>query len=191
MFLLSRPSPDQIGAFLSSSEYKPFSYSEVGASRDRAPSGYNVDHSRTQLGQGRKTFEGAMKAIRQWKMFEMPWLNLCWPNTPIEVGATVAVLVAHLGFWSLNPCRIAYLIEEHGALERYGFAYGTLTEHAETGEERFTVEFDAREQTVWYDLYAFSRPKALAALAYPLSRTLQKRFARDSKEAMQNVVRER
>jgi uncharacterized protein (UPF0548 family) len=89
-------------------------------------------------------------------MFEMTRLSLCWPGTRIEVGATVAVLVAHLGFWSLNSCRIVYLIDERGPVERFGFAYGTLTEHAEIGEERFSVEFHASEQAVWYDLYAFS-----------------------------------
>lgn len=156
MFLPSRPSPDQIRAFISSQERKPFSYPEVGASRDIAPRGYNLDHTRIHLGNGRQVFEGAIKAIRQWKMFEMTRLSLCWPGTRIEVGATVAVLVAHLGFWSLNSCRIVYLIDERGPVERFGFAYGTLTEHAEIGEERFSVEFHASEQAVWYDLYAFS-----------------------------------
>jgi uncharacterized protein (UPF0548 family) len=156
VFLPSRPSPDQIRAFISSQERKPFSYPEVGASRDIAPRGYNLDHTRIHLGNGRQVFEGAIKAIRQWKMFEMARLSLCWPGTRIEVGATVAVLVAHLGFWSLNSCRIVYLIDERGPVERFGFAYGTLTEHAEIGEERFSVEFHASEQAVWYDLYAFS-----------------------------------
>jgi uncharacterized protein (UPF0548 family) len=96
----------------------------------------------------------------------------------------VAVLVSHLGFWSLNACRIAYVIEEHGGKEKYGFAYGTLPGHAAIGEERFTVEFDKNDGTVWYDILAFSRPKALARLAYPFTRSLQWRFAKDSKAAM-------
>ena len=69
----------------------------------------------------------------------MPWLELCWPDAPIRTGTTVAVAVLHFGFWSLNACRIAYV--EDANAERYGFAYGTLTEHEEIGEERFTVEF--------------------------------------------------
>jgi len=96
----------------------------------------------------------------------------------------VAVLVSHLGFWSMNACRIAYVVEEHGPLQRYGFAYGTLPGHAEVGEERFTVEFDSNTGDVWYDIYALSRPTALARLAYPFTRSLQRRFARDSKAAM-------
>ena len=59
---------------------------------------------------------------------------------------------------------------------------------ANSGEERFTVELDQIDGSVWYDLYAFSRPRAAARLAYPFSRLLQKRFARESKEAMQSSV---
>jgi uncharacterized protein (UPF0548 family) len=121
-------------------------------------------------------------------MFDMPWIELCWPDTPIKTDATVAVLISHLGFWSLNACRIVYEIDDHGDCERFGFAYGTLPEHGERGEERFSVEFHAVDQSVWYDLYAFSRPGPAARLAYPFTRALQKRFARYSKEAMQRAM---
>lgn len=80
------------------------------------------------------------------------------------------------------------VFDERGILEKYGFAYGTLEEHREIGEERFTVEFNSSDGSVWYDLYAFSRPGPAASLAYPFSRSLQKRFAKESKEAMQRAV---
>jgi uncharacterized protein (UPF0548 family) len=122
-------------------------------------------------------------------MFDFAWLKLCWPDTPIVEGATVGILVRHLGFWSLNASRIVYLIEERGEVERYGFAYGTLPAHAERGEERFSVEYHQAEGKVWYDLYAFSRPRhALARAGYPVSRLLQRRFAAESKRAMVNAV---
>jgi uncharacterized protein (UPF0548 family) len=140
------------------------------------------------LGQGANTFERAKSAVRLWKMFDMPWISLCWPDTPIETGATVAVLVSHLGFWSLNACRIVYVIDEQGPSEKYGFAYGTLEEHGEIGEERFTVEFNSADASVGYDLCAFSRPGRIARLAYPLSRSLQKSFVKGSNEAMQRSV---
>jgi len=121
-------------------------------------------------------------------MFDMSWVSLCWPETPIEPGATVAVLISHLGFWSLNASRIVYVIQEQGPIEKYGFAYGTLANHSEIGEERFTVEFNQDDQTVWFDLYAYSRPRIAARFAYPFSRILQRRFAGDSKAAMYRVV---
>jgi len=188
MFCASRPLRNAIDAFISALQNQKFSYAEVGSSRQRAPRGYTVDHNRIKLGEGADTFERAKRAIEQWKMFDMSWVNLCWPDTHIVPGADVAVVVSHLGFWSMNACRIVYVVEEHGSPERYGFAYGTLPDHGEIGEERFTVEFHPEDQTVWYDLYAFSRPTALARLPYPFTRGLQKRFARDSKSAMQKAV---
>jgi len=189
MFLFSRPGEAKIRSFLATQKDQPFSYADVGASRDRAPNGYTVDHNRIPLGHGAAVFERATDALRCWNMFEMPWVKLYWPNTPIQVGATVGVLVSHLGFWSLHACRIVYLIEDHGVCERFGFAYGTLAEHAEIGEERFTVELLSEDQSVWYDLYAFSRPGSLLArLAHPYARKLERRFARDSKARLKTAV---
>jgi hypothetical protein len=50
----------------------------------------------------------------------------------------------------LNAARIVYVVDEDGPICRYGFAYGTLAEHAESGEERFTVQWDRSEDNVWY-----------------------------------------
>ncbi len=188
MLRLSKPSTTTVHAFLAAQTHREFSYEQVGASRVAAPAGYIVDHNRARLGVGRSAFERARDSVKQWKMFDIPWLELYWPNVPIETGATVAVAVHHLGFWSLNACRIVYTIEETGPIERFGFAYGTLPDHAAIGEERFTVEFHSHDQAVWYDVYAFSRPRPLARLAYPYTRALQKRFAADSKRAMQKAV---
>jgi uncharacterized protein (UPF0548 family) len=187
MFCWSKPNRDSVIAFLSAQQNQPFSYDDVGSSRREAPKGYIVDHNRIKLGQGVQIFERAKCAVAKWKMFDMPWIDLCWPDTPVRLGADVAVVISHLGFWSMNACRIVYVIDEHGSSEKYGFAYGTLPDHGERGEERFTVELNA-DQTVWYDLYAFSRPSTVARVVYPFTRLLQKRFARDSKAAMQKAA---
>ena len=152
MFYSSKPDRNTINAFIAAQQNQKFSYAEVGCTRQQAPKGYTLDRNRIKLGQSVDTFERAKRAVQQWKMFDMPWINLCWPDTPIEPGATVAVVVSHLGFCSINACRIVYLIEVHGPLEGYGFAYGTLPDHGEIGEERFSVEFDPADQSVWYDL---------------------------------------
>ncbi|HXM99517.1 MAG TPA: DUF1990 domain-containing protein [Candidatus Dormibacteraeota bacterium] len=185
MFSLTRPGRDVILKFISEQRDQQFSYPEVGCSRGEPANRYSADHNRAKLGQGLETFERAKAAVRAWKMFDMPWTELCWPDVPIEAGATVAVAVSHLGFWSLNACRVVYVIEEHGKLERYGFAYGTLPQHGEIGEERFTVEYDRESEQAWYDVYAISRPGPFARLAYPYTRSLQKQFARDSMAAME------
>ena len=186
MFFLRQPNEKQVRDFLYSLGAMPFSYAEAGASKDAAPAGYNVDHNRIRLGYGAATFRRAQRAIQSWQMFNIGWVTLYFDTTPIEVGAAVAPCARHFGFYSLNACRIVYVINEE---RRYGFAYGTLIEHVEQGEERFLVEWNAEDDSVWYDLFAFSKPHHLfARLGYPLSRALQKRFAEDSKQAMLRAV---
>ena len=187
-FSLARPSPRRIQKFLDRQRREPFSYAEQGATRGPAPPGFTVDRYRVELGRGSTVFARAVEALRLWKMFDLGWVELCWPDAPVEPGSTVAVLTRHYGFWSLNASRIVYVVDDRGGRPQYGFAYGTLTGHAETGEERFTVEWRPEDDSVWYAVYAFSRPNGLARLGYPLSRRLQRRFARDSQEAFRRAV---
>ena len=72
---------------------------------------------------------------------------------------------------------------------KFGFAYGTLPGHVESGEERFLIEWDRETDKVWYDILAFSRPNHfLTRLGYPLVRRTQKRFGRDSAASMFRAV---
>ena len=191
MFLIAKPTEENIKQFVDAQKSSLLSYDDVGATRDgNTPVGYTIDHNRVQLGSGRETFERAVEAVRNWKMFDLSWTELYLDNTPIEVGETVTVLIKHFGFWSMNAARIVYVLDETTeALEKFGFAYGTLTEHGEWGEERFSVEYVKTDESVWYDLYAFSRPNHfLAKLGYPMSRYLQKQFAAESKQAMMKAI---
>ena len=190
MFVLARPRPQRVDAFLARQRSATFSYAEVGATRDgAAPVGYTVDHNRLRLGYGASVFDRAAAALRAWRMTTLAWSSV-WPmGAPVLPGTTVAVVTHHYGFWSLNACRIVYVFDDDASpatgVRRAGFAYGTLPDHGEIGEERFAVEWHAVDDSVWYDLYAFSRPGSLLARAgFPLARRLQRRFARDSKAAM-------
>ncbi len=191
MFLTAKPSETAIRDFLVRQARSRFSYADVGASAlASSPAGYLTDHNRIRLGYGERVWERAVGAIDGWQMFNMGWLQLCWPDSPTVEGTNVAVLIRHFGFWSLNAARIVYTIkEDSGTIKRYGFAYGTLLDHGESGEERFSVEWNGQDDSVWYDLFAFSRPRAMAArLGYPLARWLQRRFREDSKAAMAKAV---
>jgi len=190
VFLFREPSREDVVRFLSSQRDLPFSYKEVGASREDAPpKGYVVDRYRTKLGEGPKAYVRAKEALREWRQFDLGWVRLLPPKAPIEVGTTVGVLARHYGFWSLNTARIVYLVGESSEVERFGFGYGTLSGHGDRGEERFSVEWSRENNTVHYDVFAFSRPKhPLAWLGYPFARMLQKRFARDSKKMMLEAV---
>lgn len=170
----------------------PFSYEAVGATRDDrvgVPAGFDLDHNRVQLGNGEAVWERACGAVREWKMFPAPWTRISRADTPIRVGEVVAMQARAFGVWWVNACRIVYVIEEAAPVRRFGFAYGTLLAHVESGEERFSVEMGENGE-VWYDVRAFSRPRYLPVrLMRPLARRLQGRFVRDSKRAMQEAVR--
>ena len=101
----------------------------------------------------------------------------------------MAIVARQVGLWWLNACRIVYVVDEPGSVSRYGFANGTLPDHAGRGEERFLVEWDRASGSVWYDVLAFSRPhQPLTRLAYPYMRGVQKRFGRESAAAMMRAV---
>ena len=67
----------------------------------------------------------------------------------------------------------------------FGIGHGTLTNHAEAGEELFEVFLDRATDDVLYHIRATSWPRAmLARIGHPLARVLQARFRRHSAEAM-------
>lgn len=188
MFFLTEPSSNTIARFIDSQQDLPFSYEAVGATNAQLPSGYTIDHNRIQLGKGQTLFERAVEALKEWKQFDLGWVTIVPPGVAVKVGSTVAVKARALGTWSLSAARVVYLLEESRPVKRFGFAYGTLPDHVETGEERFTIEWHDENDSVWYDILAFSRPQhALGKLGFPLARMLQKRFARES---MRRMVRE-
>jgi len=189
MFSLLRPTEERIRAILARQQAAKFSYTEVGASRGQGPPGYASLHNRVELGRGSEAFAQASEAVRQWRMFDFAGVWLCWPNVTLESGNVVAVLLRHFGFWSLNFCRIVYVIDEDGPIRRFGFAYGTLAEHAESGEERFIVEWNHASDMVSYEISSFSRPGGLITqVAYPIARRLQSRFVCNSLLAMVHAV---
>jgi uncharacterized protein (UPF0548 family) len=189
MIRFSRPTTQNIQAFLAAQSELALTYAAVGATRTTPPAGYAVDHTRVRLGAGENTFVAAKAALGRWQQFRLGWVEAGPEGTPIEQGRVVAVLARLFGLWWLNACRIVAVIDEDGEVRRFGFAYGTLPGHAESGEERFLVEWDRNEGGVWYDILAFSRPRhVLARLGYPLARRLQKRFARESAAAMCRAV---
>ena len=189
MILLRKPDRDFVRRQAVVQASQSFTYDSVGATSSKPPPGYVVDHNRVLLGNGEAVFNAAKGALRAWKQFRFDWLEVPLPETPIQVGEIVPVLARVFGIWSLNYCRIVYVLEETGPISRFGFAYGTLSDHAESGEERFLIEWDQASGEVSYDILAFSRPNEfLARLAYPLVRRLQKRFARESISAMRKAI---
>jgi uncharacterized protein (UPF0548 family) len=197
MFLLLRPTDSLIRGYLDRQSNQTFSYDSPGCTRTQpAPRpGWNIDAHRVLLGHGEKVFHAACAAIDSWEMFPEEIARLCWPQPPRE-DLLVAVLyrVAAFPVFLLMPARIVYTIhdtitEGDHAIERHGFAYGTLPDHIERGEERFLVEWNHTDGAVHYEVLAMSQPRhALARLAYPFTRHEQARFRRLSGIAMQRAA---
>ena len=186
MFRINEPSERDVDQFISSQRNLPFTYAEVGFTNAMPPSsGYKVDHNRIRLGDGEAVYRRAVEGLKNWRQFELGWVVIVPRGVMIEVGATVAVKARAFGTWSLNATRVVYVIDEP---RRFGFAYGTLPDHVECGEERFLVEW-LSDDSVYYDILAFSRPHhPLVRLSSPLARMLQKRFARESLLRMKSAT---
>lgn len=194
MWKLRQPDEACIRRFLARQAKSAFSYDQVGATAESDwPLGFDHDRNRVCLGAGAGVFENACDAFRRWRQFPAAWTEVQPRNAPLTVGTTVAMVAHAYGQWWINACQIVYVIDDvvqaaDGQVRRFGFAYGTLREHVECGEERFLVE-QLPDGSVWYDLRAFSRPRLWCVrLAYPLARRLQRRFVHDSQRSMVAAV---
>jgi uncharacterized protein (UPF0548 family) len=191
MVLWSRPSSEVIREFLAAQSKLGFTYSTVGATKTVPPAGYDVDHTRIKLGEGQGVFTKAKAALLRRDHFRLGWVESWSPNTTIDVGDVVAVIARMVGVWWLNACRIVYVVDEEQPIHRYGFACGTLPHHAESGEERFLVEWDHASEEVWYDILTISRPHLLLSrLGYPFVRRVQHQFAQESATVMLKTARD-
>ena len=190
MFLARRPSAREIEEFLEHSRSLPLSYDQVGIAKE-SPRRFNIDGASGVVGNGKRDFERAKIALANWRHFELGWVELFPAGASFEPGTVVAVVVRHLGFWSLNGCRVVYVLGHYQSETNFGFAYGTLIEHVEMGEEIFEVSFAPESESVVYKIRAVSKPRAaLARIGYPLARILQARFRRDSINALRRAIGE-
>ena len=188
MFLARRPSRDAISRFLRGSQELPLSYGPIGIVRDGAAR-KGLDEETVAIGRGSADFARARAALMAWKQFDIGWVETFPRHAPVAIGTVVAVLIRHLGFWSLNGCRVLYNVGCLDDAARFGFAYGTLTNHAESGEELFEVFLDPQTDEVMYRIRAASWPQTtLARVGQPIVRALQARFRRHSAAAMKRAT---
>jgi uncharacterized protein (UPF0548 family) len=189
MISVTKPSGEQLRQFLAVQGKLDFSYQPVSATASFPPAGYAVDHTRALLGKGESVFQAAKAALQGWEQFRLGWLEAWSPEPTIQKGNDVVVLARILGCWWWNACRVVYVLTEEAPVTKFGFAYGTLPDHVARGEERFMIEWDRRDDTVWYDILAFSCPQhILARLVYPYMRRVQKRFGPASAAVIQQAA---
>ena len=187
MFSLFRPSSQQIERFLDEARGLRLSYSPIGLAQSTSH-GFSVDEHTAVVGSGEAAFGRAATALAEWRHFDVGWVELVPRRAPIAPGTVVAVLARHMGFWSLNGCRVVYTLGTPAG-PQFGFAYGTLTAHAESGEELFEITRSPTTGHVAYRVRAVSKQRAaLAKLAPAVARSFQRRFRRDSAVALARAI---
>mmetsp|Transcript_4551 Transcript_4551/g.8484 ORF Transcript_4551/g.8484 Transcript_4551/m.8484 type:complete len:217 (+) Transcript_4551:157-807(+) len=205
-----RPSRDAVDRTVREGLARGFCFPHPGQSKDFPPLsnaaakyGYQIDHNRVKLGYGGEVYEKAKKVLNRWGHFQLGWAEVD-PTTPVETGTGVCVQAKVLFLWTRNPLSITYVDEKkkskkqseavfspEGAAckSRYTYAHGCLHGHMLAGEERFAVEWLEADNSVWYDVAAFSKPAGpLCAMSYPFVRLFQRRFGISSMKAMTSSV---
>lgn len=161
----------------------PFSYPEVGATRDgRLPAGYRHLTHRSRLPAG--ALRASAEAVLTWRMHRGTGIRVEVSAARAAVGVAVTSRLG-LGPVAVSaPCRVVWTVDEP---DRVGFGYGTLPGHPARGEESFVVSRDA-DQTVWFTVTSFSRPAGwYARAAGPVVPLLQRVYARRCAQVLRRL----
>jgi uncharacterized protein (UPF0548 family) len=191
VFLVRPPSDAKLSQILAAVGDARFTYDAVGATAhpDELPDGYHHVRATRVLGRGDQAFAAAVDGIRRWQLHRRQGYRVAPDEPPIEVGTVVALVVPLVAVHVIATCRIAWVVDEP---DRFGFGYGTLPIHPESGEEAFVVERDTDgDRDVRLAITAFSRPRhALVRLAGPVARRQQARATQGYLDALAAHVRE-
>ena len=177
LYHLRRPSRDDLSTLLQRGGQQSLGYDGVGATLGcgELPAGYHVLRVERSIGHGRARFGEARAAIADWAGHRRAGAAIEPPHQAVEAGNDVALALRVWPLWVTANCRIVGVIDEP---DRFGFAYGTLDHHPESGEERFAVRRDAATDEVSLEIVAFSRPTSLLAkLGGPAGRLFQRFMA--------------
>ena len=160
-------------------------YPEVGATREGPlPPGYLHVTRRVRVGQGHEAFAAAAAALARWQPQRGAGLRLRSDADRVTLGGrfSTGIGVGPLRLWV--PCLIVWVIDEP---ERYGFGFGTLPGHVETGEESFRLTVEPGGE-VWFEIRAFSRPATWwVRLGNPVAKLVQARVTDRYAKAMQKA----
>ena len=170
-FHRGRISDEQLDQYADAANSLRLTYNDVGATKHPPtdPSGFRRDHYSVELPNDPGSFVRACEGLRAWAAHEGAGARVAPKHAPLVVGQNVAIALALPGLTVVAPCRIVWVDDEPN---RFGFAYGTLEGHPETGEEAFVIERTGT--SVRFDITACSKPDALLArLGAPVSRRIQ------------------
>lgn len=151
---------------------------------EAVPRGYRETRYRTVLGVAPGVFEHAKDALQNRVMYPAPLSALRPENAPLTPGATLVVVLNLFGCQALNAIRVLAIDDRP---DDYRLVVGTLPGHALVGKEVFRIVRE--DERVVYELYAVSKPRHwLTKLGWPLTRWVQRRFARKSLEGVARAL---
>lgn len=180
-FQFSFPTTVQLDALIENQRSAELTYNKYNLQR------YDHDKNQILLGSGKEVWAAAKQAMKQWAMFPDGWAQIYYQNPIFKKGDVVVMNARVFGIWWLNAARILTVFDDDN---HFGFAYGTLPNHVEMGEEVFQILMNEHGE-VYYSINAFSRPRFWAVRwTYPLSRSFQKKFVRDSLQKMKKITDE-
>lgn len=188
MLMLGRPSRDRIERLLADARALPFTYDDVGATLDgRFPAGYRHRRDEILVGHGQAVFDRAVEALSTWAAHRGVGLRVTADAPGLEPGAQVVVVVPLGPLAAVARCRIVAVVDEP---DRFGFAYGSLPGHPESGEEAFMVHRRSDGAVVFAVTVFFRHADPLVRLGGPVSNALQRSFTRRYLRAFRRIVTE-
>ena len=192
MLISQKPTEAELNSFFLEQSKLDVCYSGVEMTRlgKSGPAQYRRHVADVVLGCGKNTFDDAVQHMKEWHHFALSWILLFPAKPTIAPNTTLLVCANHRWLWSVNACRIIYIIDESSeSKKRFGFAYGTLPGHVEQGEERFLIEWDAESDLVRYEILAYSRPNhPLVSVLWPVGVLIQDHFRKESLLALKNRI---
>ena len=187
MFFLRHPSDARVREHLASIADAPFTHHFEGRTRhpiERPPDRMQLDAYGCELGTGDAVYRRGVEALKSFANYPSSFTRVVRLSPGFAVGTVFGTVASHFGFASMQPCRIAFLIDEPDE-GRFGFVLGTLPGHVVSGEETFVVCSDSATGRVRYEVRVLSRPEALLArVGRSVVRLVQRRFRRETCAAM-------
>ncbi|KAL4447421.1 hypothetical protein ABPG75_004640 [Micractinium tetrahymenae] len=155
--------------------------------------GFMVTANRKKVGEGKATYDAAVKAVQSWRHLQLGWN--CTTEPAQKVGTVICSATQTVVPWSVLPAQVTYCRDEAAAFgpgnkgRRFVLGLCSLNGHQLAGEERFCVELHA-DGSVFYDIFLFSKPDTLLAWAsLPVVKLQQVRYVNDSLKAMEAAVK--
>src|SRR5690606_6086098 len=168
LVVAGRPSEARLARALVDAQAAELTYAEVG---ETLTTSARVRRRAVDLGTGADAFDRAADGLRRWVCHAGIGARLHPAQPPLELGATMVVLLPLGPATVLAPTRIVAVVDEP---DRFGFAYGTLPGHPEIGEESFVVSRAAAD-TVRGEVAVVARPVPMLRPVASVVRVAQRR----------------